>query len=67
LPPHGGPSSTPPTPPPSPLQTLPPSESAAMTMRQEFEFMRELQKRLELIWDRENEEVWEDCIQFPSE
>lgn len=66
LPPQGGPSSTPPTPPPSPLQISPHSESA-LTMRQEFEFVRELQKRLEFIWDRENEEVWEDCIQFPSE
>ncbi|KAG2737901.1 hypothetical protein P692DRAFT_20823564 [Suillus brevipes Sb2] len=63
LPPQGGPSSTPPTPPSSPLQISPPSESA-LTMKQEFEFVRELQKRLELIWDRENEEL---CFGVVSE
>ncbi|KAG1875629.1 hypothetical protein DFJ58DRAFT_721449 [Suillus subalutaceus] len=56
-----------PTPPPSsPLQISFPSKSA-LTMGQDLEFVRELQKRLALVlWDQENEEIWEDCIQFPS-
>ncbi|KAG1771340.1 hypothetical protein EV702DRAFT_1048972 [Suillus placidus] len=51
-------------PPPSPLlvQTSPPS---ALTTGQDIAFVRELQRQLALVWDQANEEIWEDCIQFP--
>ncbi|KAG2741166.1 hypothetical protein P692DRAFT_201810476 [Suillus brevipes Sb2] len=55
-------SSLPPTPPPSPEKVPSPS---ALTLGHDFVFLHTLQMRLTDLWDAQNSEIWEQCIEFP--
>jgi hypothetical protein len=61
-PPTSPQSSLPPTPPPSPGKAPSPS---ALTLGHDFVFLHALHRRLTVIWDAQNREIWEQCIEFP--